>query len=130
MDSYLLGVHSLLENLAAGPQFLCGVEPVFLRRPVPTASTLPQRIGQRRDILVPKDRNAVFIHGSPMHLPSLLKSLLGVFQSLPGELLPGLMILLLMGIRRTTMSVGGIVVQFCGTLMIFVMRSLAIACRH
>ena len=25
------GVHSLLENLAAGPQFLCGMEPVFLR---------------------------------------------------------------------------------------------------
>jgi hypothetical protein len=44
-----------------------------------------------------------------------------VFQSLPGEFLPGLVILFLMGFRSTTMSVGGIVVQFCGTLMIFVM---------
>ena len=59
-----------------------------------------------------------------------VKSLLGVFQSLPGEPLPGLVILFLMGSRGTTMSVGGIVVQFCGTLMIFVMRSVAIACRH
>ncbi|MGA2116571.1 MAG: hypothetical protein ABSH56_17670 [Bryobacteraceae bacterium] len=79
---------------------------------------------------MPKDRDAVFIHDTPMHLPGLLKSLLGVFQSLPGEFLPGLVILFLMGFRGTTMSVGGIVVQFCGTLMIFVMRSVAIACRH
>ena len=79
---------------------------------------------------MPKDRDAVFIHGTPMRLPRPLKSLLGVFQSLPGELLPGLVILLLMGFRGTTMSVCGIVVQLSGPLMIFVMRSVAITCRH
>ena len=72
----------------------------------------------------------MFIHGTPMHLPGLLKSLLGMFQSLPGELLPGLVILLLMGFRGTTMSVCGIVVQLSGPLMIFVMRSVAMASRH
>jgi len=44
--------------------------------------------------------------------------------------LPGFVILPLMGFRGPAMSVSGIVVQFRGTLVVFVMRSVAITCRH
>jgi hypothetical protein len=79
---------------------------------------------------VPKDREAVFIHSVPVHLLGMLVSLLGVFKSLPGALLPGLMILFLMGFRGAAMSMGGTVVQLGGLLMIFVMRSVVITSRH
>jgi len=72
----------------------------------------------------------MFIHSVPMRLLGLLVGLLGVFKRLPGELLPGLVILFLMGSRGTTVSVGGIVVQLSGAVMIFGMRSVVIACRH
>jgi hypothetical protein len=85
---------------------------------------------QRRDVLVPKDREAVFIHSLPVRLFGILISLLGMLQSLPGALLPGLMILFLMGFRSTTVSVGGTIVQLSGPLMILVMRSVVIASRH
>ena len=49
---------------------------------------------QRCDILVPKERDAVFVHGVSMHLPGMLVSRLGVLQGLPGVLLPSLVILL------------------------------------
>jgi len=39
-------------------------------------------------------------------------------------------ILLLVGFRSTPMSVGGAVVQFRGSLMILVMRSVVVASRH
>ena len=76
---------------------------------------------QRGDVLVPKVPDAVFIHSVPVRLLGMLVSLLGVLKSLPGELLPGLMILFLMGFRRTAMSVGGTIVQLGGALVIFVM---------
>jgi len=78
-------------------------------------------MSQGRDVLVPKDREAVFIHSAPVRLPGMLVSLLGVFKSLPGALLPGLMILFLMGFRGAAMSMGGAIVQLGGFLMIFVM---------
>lgn len=56
-----------------------------------------------------------------MRLLGLLVGLLGVFKSLPGELLPGLVILLVMGHRGAPMSVGGKVVQLSGALVILVM---------
>ena len=64
-------------------------------------------MSQRGDVLVPKGRDAVFIHSVPVRLLGMLVSLLGVLQSLPGALLPGLVILLLMGFRGAAMSVGG-----------------------
>jgi len=57
-------------------------------------------------------------------------SLLGMLKSLPGALLPGLMILFLMGLRSATMRVGGTVVQLGGSLMIFVVGSVVITSRH
>jgi hypothetical protein len=87
-------------------------------------------MSQRRDFLVPEDRDAVFIHSAPVRLLALLVSLLGVLQSPPGELLPGLVVLFLMGFRSATMSVGGTIVQLSRPLMIFVMRSVIIASRH
>ena len=66
----------------------------------------------------------------PVRLLGMLVSLLGVLQSPPGALLPGLVILFLMGFRGATMSVGGAIVQLGGPLMIFVMRSVVITSRH
>ena len=87
-------------------------------------------ISQRRDVLVPEDRDAVFIHSVPVRLLGMPVSLLGVLESLPGALLPGLVILFLMGFRGATVSVGGTIVQLGGPLMIFVMRSVVITSRH
>jgi hypothetical protein len=65
-----------------------------------------------------------------MCLLSLLVGLLGVFKSLPGELLPRQVILLVMGYRGAPVSVGGKVVQLSGALMILVMRSVVVASGH
>lgn len=82
---------------------------------------MPYRISQRRDVVVPKRRDAVFVHGVPVYLLGMLVSLLGMLKSLPGVLLPGLVILLLMRFRGSTMGVGGTIVQLSGALMILVM---------
>jgi hypothetical protein len=82
------------------------------------------------DVAVPKGCDAVFIYGVSMHLLGMLVSPLGVFQSLPGVLLPGLAILLLMGFRSDSMCMGGTIVQFGSALMILVMRSVVITSRH
>jgi hypothetical protein len=87
-------------------------------------------MSQRLDVLVPKDRHAVFIHSATVRQLGMLVSLLGVFQSLPGALLPGFMILLLMGFGSAPMSVGGTIVQLSGSLMVFIMGSVVIASRH
>jgi len=67
-------------------------------------------MSQRGDVVVPEGGDAVFIHRGRMRLLGMLVSFLGVLKRLPGELLPGLVILLLMGFRGASMSVGGIVV--------------------
>jgi hypothetical protein len=82
------------------------------------------------DFLVAKDRDPVFIHGVSMHLFGMLVSPLGVFQSLPGVLLPGLVILFLVGFCSATMCMGGTIVQLGSALMVFVMRSVVITSRH
>jgi hypothetical protein len=87
-------------------------------------------MGQYGDLGVAKDGDAVFIHGNSAHLLGMPVSILGMFQSLPGPLLPGLMILFLMGFRGTAMSVGRTVVQLGGSLVIFVVRSVVITSRH
>jgi hypothetical protein len=87
-------------------------------------------MSQCGDVLVPKGGDAVFIYRGPMRLLGMLVSFLGVLKSLPGALLPGLVILLLMGFRGAAMSVGGAIVQLGGALMILVMRSVVIASRH
>src|SRR5271157_1225124 len=106
---------------------MSGLEPVLVRRSLRTASGLPQRMSQLGDVLAPKGCDAVFIHGGPMRLLGMLVSLLGVFQSLPGALLPGLVVLLFMGLGGAAMSVGGLIVKFGRALMIFVVRSVVIA---
>ena len=87
-------------------------------------------MGQHRDVLVPKRGDAVFIHSGPVRLFGMLESLLGVLKSPPGELLPGLVVLFLVGFRSATMSVGGTIVQLSSSLMILVMRSVVISSRH
>jgi hypothetical protein len=87
-------------------------------------------MSQRSDVLVPEDGDTVFIHCGLMRLLGMLVRFLGVLKSLPGALLPGLVILLLMGFGGATMSVGGTIVQLGGALMIFVVRSVVIASRH
>jgi hypothetical protein len=87
-------------------------------------------MSQRGDILVPKGCDAMFIHRGPMRLLGMLVRFFGILESLPGALLPGLVILLLMGFGGAAMSVGGLIVQLGGALMIFVVRSVVIASRH
>jgi hypothetical protein len=87
-------------------------------------------MSQPRDVLVPEDREAVFVHSGPARLLAMPMSLLGVLQSLPGALMPGLVILFLMGFRGATMSVGGAIVQLGSPLMVFVMRSVVVTSRH
>ena len=123
-------MHSLPDTLAAAPQFLRGAVPIFFRRSLRTASGLPQRMSQRCDVVVTKPGNAVFIHRVSMRLLGMLVSFLGVLQSLPGEFLPGLVILLFMSFRSAAMCVGRAIVQFGGSLMILVMRSVVISSRH
>jgi hypothetical protein len=78
-------------------------------------------MSQHGDLLVPKHRDAVFIHSVLVRLLGVLVSLLGVLKGPPGALVPGLVVLFLMGFRGTPMSVGGTIVQLRGSLMIFVM---------
>jgi hypothetical protein len=85
---------------------------------------------QRGDILVPEDRDAVLVHSGPVRLLAMPMSLLGVLQSLPGALMPGLVILLFVGFGGATMSVGGAIVQLGSPLMILVMRSVVVTSRH
>lgn len=87
-------------------------------------------MGQSGDIILRKGRDAVFIDGVPVYLTGMLVSQLGVLKRLPGEFLPGLVILFFMSFRSTTMCVGGTIVQLGSPLMILVMRSVVIASRH
>jgi hypothetical protein len=87
-------------------------------------------MSQRRDVLVPEDREAVFVHSGPMRLLAMPMGLLGVLQGLPGALMPGLVVLFLMGLGGATMSVGGAIVHLGRPLMIFVMRSVVVTSRH
>lgn len=54
-------------------------------------------------------RDAVFIHVR-MQRRGTLMTVLGMLKSLPGMLLPGWVILLLMGLRGAAMSMSGIIV--------------------
>ena len=79
---------------------------------------------------MPKDRDAVFIYSILVRLRGMLVSLVGVFKSLPGVLLPGFVILFLMGFRGAAMRMGGAIVQLGSSLMILLMRSVVITSRH
>jgi hypothetical protein len=87
-------------------------------------------MSQHCGLLVPKDRNAVFIHHVPMRLPGMFVSLLGILESPPGQFLSGFMVLFLMGFGGTAVSVGGDIVQFGGPLMVLVMGSVVITFGH
>jgi hypothetical protein len=87
-------------------------------------------MSQFGNVGVPKGRDAVFINRFPVRLRGMLVSLFRVFQSLPGELLAGLVILLFMSFRSATMCVGRIIVQLGSSLMILEMRSVIITSRH
>ncbi len=87
-------------------------------------------MSQDRYVLVPEHRDAVFVQKAPVRLLGMLVSLLGVLQSTPGALLPGFVILFLVGFGGATVGVRGGVVQLGGPLMIFVMRSVVVTSRH
>jgi hypothetical protein len=87
-------------------------------------------MSQLHDVVVPEGWDAVLIHGALVHLLGMLVSLLGVFKSSPGALLPGLVILFLMGFRSASMCVRGAIVQLGSPLMILVIRSVVITSRH
>src|ERR1035441_1324089 len=97
------------------------MEPIFFRRTVRTASSLPEFTSQDGDIFVPEGRDAM----PHRNCLSMLMSLLGVLQRLPRVLLPRQVILLIV-LFGNTMHVRGLVVQFGGPLVVFVMRSVVI----
>jgi Na+/citrate or Na+/malate symporter len=87
-------------------------------------------MSQDCDVLVPEHGDAVLVQKAPVRLFGLLVSLLGVLQSLPAALLPGFMILFVMGFGGATVGVRGNVMQFGGPLMVLVMRSVVITSGH
>lgn len=126
---YGLGLScSLQEASDTGPQFMHGAEPVLFRRSLRTAPRLPWGVSQLGNVGVPKGSDAAFIYRFPGRLPGKPVSPFRVFQSLPGELPPGLVILLFMGFRSATMCVGRDIVQLGAPLMILPMRSMVITC--
>lgn len=79
---------------------------------------------------VSEDRYAVLVHRSSGGLGGIFISLSRVFKSLPGQFLSGLMILLTVRLRGTPVCVGSRIVQLGGPLVIFVVRSVVVTCRH
>ena len=79
---------------------------------------------------MPKHRDAVLVRISPLHLRAMLVRSIGVLQSLPRVLLPGWVILFIMGFRSATMCVRRNIVQLGSSLMVFVVRSVVITSRH
>jgi hypothetical protein len=118
---------SLAESFCACTQFLSGIKPVLIRRSLRATPGLPQFMSENRDVIVSKGHYSVSIERGRMQLHGGPVGLLGVLQRLPGVLVSGLMVLLLVRLRRVAMNVGGIVMQLGGPLMIFVVRSVVIA---
>jgi hypothetical protein len=87
-------------------------------------------MSQRSDVRVPKHRETVFIHGVSVRLLALLVSLLRMLKSPSGALMPGLVILLFMGLRGAAMRLGRNLVQLGGPPMILVVRSVVITSGH
>jgi len=87
-------------------------------------------MSQFGNIIMPESRDAMFIDRFGRRLLGMQVGLFGMFKSLPGLLLAGLVILFPMGFRGATMRVGGAVVQIGSSLMVLVMRSVFVTSRH
>jgi hypothetical protein len=87
-------------------------------------------MSQHRDLFMTKQSDAVFIHPFPSQQTRMLDGLLRMLQGLPAALMSRFVILFLVGFRRTSMGVGGTVMQLCSALMIFVVRSVIVTSRH
>jgi hypothetical protein len=87
-------------------------------------------MSQCGDLVMTKQSDAVFIHPFPSQEIGMLDGLLRMLQGLPAALMPSLVILFLVGFRRTAVGVGGAVMQLCRALMIFVVRSIIVTSRH
>src|ERR1039457_276409 len=109
----------------AGAQVVSRMEPILVRRSVRTTSRLPEFTSQDGDIFMSEGGDAM-PHRNCLRM---LMSLLGVLQCLPRVLLPRQVILLSV-LFGNAMHVRGLVVQFGGQLVVFVVRSVVIACRH
>jgi len=94
--------HASLNGLGARAQLCGGLEPILFRRPLWTASGLPQLVGERRDVSVPERRDA-------MDILSLSMPLSVVFERLPGMFVSGEMLAFSLLLPRN-MGVGGDVV--------------------
>jgi hypothetical protein len=92
------------------------MEPIFLRRSVRTASGLPEFTSEIGDVLMPEGGDAVSNGGRV----SVLLSVLGMLEGLPGMLLSGQVILLSL-LLANAVEMGGLVVQFGGSLLILIM---------
>jgi hypothetical protein len=110
-------------GLYAGPQLLRGAEPVFFGGLFRTALGLPDFMCAGGNLFMTERSDA-------MDIRRVLVSVFGVLKSLPGMLRAGQVFLLLFMLFRCAMGVRGNVVEFRRPLMILIVRSVVIACRH
>jgi hypothetical protein len=103
------------------PQLLRGAEPVLVRRPSGTAPSFPKPVSENCDFIVRKTNRAVALHAIAMCLTCEVVGLLRVLKRLPGALMSTLVILLFVSLGGNAVGVRGSIVQFSGSLMIFVM---------
>src|SRR5580693_328288 len=111
----------------ARSQIFRGMEPVFLRRSVWTASGLPVFVGQGFDLGMSECDNAMAECSSRRLI--ILTSLWRVFQALPRVLVSSQVILLSL-LLAGTMGVRCAVVQFSGLLVVLIMRSVVVTGGH
>ncbi len=103
----------------ANVQLLGGVEPVLVGRSIRTASGFPQTMGKNGYVFVSKAGGSA-TNRNRMRVIRMLVSLLGMFKSLAGALMTGLMVLLFVGLRSNKMGVRSALVQLHGPLMMLV----------
>lgn len=107
-----------------GSQFFRRTEPILLRRSFRTASGFPDFVRSGRDLVMTE------FGGARMQLRGALPGFPGVLQRLPGMLLSCQVILFSALLIGTPMGVRGHIVEFRRPLVVFVMRSVVIACGH
>ncbi len=100
-------------GVGTGSQCFRGMEPIFLRRSVRTASGLPEFISERRNVSMSECGEAMFIRSCL----SILMSVGGVLPGLSRMLVPRQLILFSL-LFANTMCVCGAVVQFCRSLVV------------
>jgi hypothetical protein len=107
------------------------MEPILFWWSVWTASGYPELMSEGGNVIVPECGDAMSQHGVPRRSRlSMLMGFVRLFQSLPWVLVSRQVILLTVVLLGSTMSMRGGVVQFGGSLVVFVVGSVVISSGH